>query len=110
LVKPHFGTSNHDPSDLLFQTRCPRVKKLVQSFSGTLTHVSCGKMLGVEDVLDILSIPLLGVIPDGAALSPAPHQSNCDADIAEFREKLEPVHSEIGGLRSVRPVSYWGKP
>jgi septum site-determining protein MinD len=27
-------------------------------------RVSCGEMLGVEDVLDILSIPLLGVIPE----------------------------------------------
>jgi septum site-determining protein MinD len=27
-------------------------------------RVACGEMLGVEDVLDILSIPLLGVIPE----------------------------------------------
>src|SRR4249920_3923684 len=27
-------------------------------------RVSCGEMLGVEDVLDVLAIPLLGVIPE----------------------------------------------
>src|ERR1700692_2106588 len=28
------------------------------------TRAACGEMLGVEDVLDILSIPLLGIIPE----------------------------------------------
>jgi len=50
------------------------------------TRVARGEMLSVEDVLDILAIPLLGVIPESEAVLkasnqgvPVTHDTNSDA-------------------------------
>ncbi|CAA6810719.1 MAG: Septum site-determining protein MinD [uncultured Thiotrichaceae bacterium] len=53
-----------------------RVKEHLLITRYSAERVSDGEMLGVEDILDILAIPLIGVIPESPAVLQASNQGN----------------------------------